>query len=49
MSASGRLVTHMRRLGSRALIRSSTNSRTCSPEDDGVDEFKHSSKASTIR
>jgi len=49
MSASGRLVMHIRRFANCESIRSSKSMKTFSRGDDMAGAFGHSSKASTIR
>jgi hypothetical protein len=49
MSASGRVVTHIRRSGSCEPIRFSKSDKTALRGDDKAEVLKHSSKASTIR
>ena len=49
MSASGRLVTHMRKFGSCESTRFSKSVKTSKRGDDSADVFGHSSKASITR
>src|SRR6267142_5816777 len=49
ISASGRLVTHIRKFGSCESTRPSKSVKTSSRGDDRADVFGHSSKASTIK